>query len=195
MDYWKSFEIDTLENAELCEYYFRKYLLPFWRAREACIGTFKPDLIVYDFDGVMTDNRVLVLQDGTEAVFSNRADGWGVGQLRQAGFRQIILSTETNPVVSARAKKLGLEVLQGSGDKSRDLTAFCQSHGISPGRVLYVGNDVNDLEAMRLVGYPVAPADAHPAVLAVAKHVTHARGGAGVIKELSEWLLARLHVE
>jgi len=190
MDYWKSFEIDTIENVELCEYYFRKHLLPFWRAREAIIGTFKPDLIVYDFDGVMTDNRVLVLQDGTEAVLANRADGWGIGQLRQAGFRQIILSTETNPVVSARAKKLGLEVLQGSGDKPRDLTTFCQSHGLALERVLYVGNDVNDLEAMRLVGLPVAPADAHPAVLALAKHVTHARGGEGVIKELSEWLSA-----
>ncbi len=190
MDYWKSFEIDTLENVELCEYYFRKHLLPFWRAREASIGTFKPDLIVYDFDGVMTDNRVLVLQDGTEAVLANRADGWGIGQLRKAGFRQIILSTETNPVVSARAQKLGLEVRHGSGDKARDLTAYCQSHGIALERVLYVGNDVNDLETMRLVGCPVAPADAHSEVLALAKHITRACGGEGVIKELSELLLA-----
>ena len=194
MDYWKSFEIDTLENAELCEYYFRKYLLPYWQAGDPYAKTgipaFKPDLIVFDFDGVMTDNRVLVLQDGTEAVLANRADGWGVGQLRQAGLRQIILSTETNPVISARAKKLGLEVLQGSGDKAHDLTAFCQSHDVALERVLYVGNDVNDLDAMRLVGLPVAPADAHPAVLALAKHVTRARGGEGVIKELSEWLLA-----
>lgn len=190
MDYWKSFEIDTIENVELCEYYFRKHLLPFWRAREASIGTFKPDLIVYDFDGVMTNNRVLVLQDGTEAVLANRADGWGIGQLRKAGFRQIILSTETNPVVSARAQKLGLEVRHGSGDKARDLTAYCQSHGIALERVLYVGNDVNDLETMRLVGCPVAPADAHSEVLALAKHITRARGGEGVIKELSELLLA-----
>lgn len=148
------------------------------------------DLIVYDFDGVMTDNRVLVLQDGTEAVFANRADGWGIGQLRKAGFRQIILSTETNPVVSARAKKLQIEVLQGSGDKARDLAEYCQSHDINLVKVLYVGNNVNDLDAMRLVGYPVAPADAHPKVLAIAKHVTQARGGEGVIKEISEILLS-----
>ena len=195
MDYWKSFEIDTLEDVELCEYYFRKHLLPYWQARDSNakvgITPFKPDLIVYDFDGVMTDNRVLVLQDGTEAVLANRADGWGIGRLRQAGFRQIILSTETNPVVSARAKKLGLDVLQGSGDKLRDLTTFCKSHDMALERVLYVGNDVNDLDAMRLVGLPVAPADAHPAVLALAKHVTRARGGEGVIKELSEWLLTQ----
>ena len=149
------------------------------------------DLIVYDFDGVMTDNRVLVLQDGTEAVFVNRSDGWGIGQLRKAGLRQIILSTETNPVVSARAKKLQIEVLQGRDDKERDLSNYCQSQGIDLAKVLFVGNDVNDLDAMRLVGYPVAPADAHPHVLAIAKYVTQARGGEGVIKELSEWLLDR----
>jgi YrbI family 3-deoxy-D-manno-octulosonate 8-phosphate phosphatase len=149
------------------------------------------DLIVYDFDGVMTDNRVLVLQDGTEAVFVNRSDGWGIGQLRTAGFRQIILSTETNPVVSTRAKKLQIEVIQGSGNKSRDISNYCQSHVIDLARVLYVGNDVNDLDAMQIVGYPAAPADAHPHVLAIAKYVTKARGGEGVIKELSEWLLDR----
>lgn len=190
MDFWKSFEIDTVENIELCEYFFRKHLLAGWLAREEGVAAFKPDLIVYDFDGVMTDNRVLVMQDGTEAVLANRADGWGIGQLRQAGFRQIILSTETNPVVAARAKKLGLEVLQGSGDKRRDLVACCEAKGIALDRVLYVGNDVNDLEAMNLVGFPVAPADAHPAVLAVAKHVTRSRGGEGVLKEISEALLA-----
>ena len=189
MDYWKSFEIDTHESFELCEYYFRRHLLPYWITHEVSISIFNPDLIVYDFDGVMTDNRVLVMQDGTEAVFANRADGWGISQFRQAGYRQIILSTETNPVVSSRAKKLGLEALQGSGDKLSDLTTFCQSHGIALERVLYVGNDVNDLDAMRSVGYPVAPADAHASVLALAKHVTNSRGGAGVIKELYELLL------
>ncbi len=189
MDFWKSFEIDTVENIELCEYFFRKHLLAGWLAREGGVAAFKPDLIVYDFDGVMTDNRVLVLQDGSEGVLANRADGWGVAQLRQAGLRQMILSTEINSVVAARAKKLGLEVLQGSGDKQRDLVACCEARGVALDRVLYVGNDVNDLDAMRLAGFPVAPADAHPAVLAVAKHVTRARGGEGVIKELSEALL------
>jgi YrbI family 3-deoxy-D-manno-octulosonate 8-phosphate phosphatase len=152
----------------------------------------KLDLLVSDFDGVMTDNRVLVLQDGTEAIFANRADGWGISQLRKAGFRQIILSTETNPVVSARAIRLQIKVLQGSSDKARDLAEYCKSHGIDLAKVLYVGNDVNDLDAMRLVGYPVAPADAHPKVLAIAKHVTQARGGEGVIKEISEILLSAI---
>lgn len=190
MPYWKSFEIDTVENIELCEYFFRKHLLAKWRGLEGGVAAFKLELIVYDFDGVMTDNRVLVLQDGNEAVLVNRADGWGVDQLKKAGFAQIILSTETNPVVSARAKKLGLEVLQGSGDKRRDLAAYCEARKIPLERVLYVGNDVNDLEAMQTVGFPVAPADAHAEVLAMAKYVTKTRGGEGVAKELSEVLLA-----
>lgn len=188
MPYWKSFEIDTLEHLELCEYFFRRHLLSSWRANELDLGSFEPDLIVYDFDGVMTDNRTLVLQDGTEGVLVNRGDGWGVGRLRHAGFRQIILSTETNPVVAARAAKLGLEVLQGSSDKRRDLQQYCAVRGITLDHVLYVGNDVNDIEAMRLVGWPVAPSDAHPEVIALARHVTRARGGEGVIKELSELL-------
>jgi len=122
----------------------------------------------------------------------NRSDGWGIGQLRKAGIRQIILSTEVNPVVSVRAKKLHIEALQGRDDKAQDLSNYCQSKGIDLAKVLYVGNDVNDLDAMRMVGYPVAPADAHPEVLAIAKHVTQARGGEGVIKEISEILLSDL---
>lgn len=152
---------------------------------------FTPDLLVYDFDGVMTDNRVLVMQDGTEAVFASRADGWGIGRLREAGFTQIIMSTETNPVVSARAKKLQIAVIQGCPDKALELTNYCHAKSIDLAGVLYVGNDLNDLAAMQLVGFPVAPSDAHPKVLAIAKHVTTAAGGAGVIKELSEWLLDR----
>jgi len=189
MSHWKSPEIDTLEDVELCEYYFQKHLLPYWRVREAHIHAFNPDLIVYDFDGVMTDNRVLVLEDGTEAVRVNRADGLGVDQLRTSGFKQIVMSTETNRVVQTRVKKLQIEALQGSGDKARDLTDYCEASGINLAKVLYVGNDTNDLDVMRLVGFPVAPADAHPDVLKIAKYVTRARGGDGVIKELSELLL------
>lgn len=148
------------------------------------------ELIVYDFDGVMTDNRVLVFQDGREAVFCHRGDGLGVGLIRRLGPRQLVLSTETNPVVAARAAKLGLEAVQDCRDKALALSRLLTERGLDPARVLYVGNDVNDLAAMRLVGWPVAPADAHPAVLAVAKVVTQARGGFGVVRELADLLAA-----
>lgn len=186
MPFWKSHEIDTLENAELCELYFRKHLLPYWRAKEMSFSKDAIKLIVYDFDGVMTDNRALQLQDGTEAVWVSRADGWGVDQIRKMSIPQLIISTETNTVVAARAKKLRIEVIHGSGDKKADLLKYCITMKIELSGVLYVGNDVNDMAAMQVVGFPVAPADAHPSIIAIAKHVTRAKGGEGVIKELSE---------
>ena len=152
-------------------------------------GLLKPnsiDLIVYDFDGVMTDNRALLFQDGAEAVFVNRADGLGVDYFRRIRIPQVILSTETNPVVMARATKLQIEAITACKDKRIALERYCDEKGYALHRVLYVGNDLNDLDVMKIVGIPVAPADAHPEVKKVAKIVTSARGGEGVVKELSE---------
>ena len=188
MPFWKSFEINTFENAELCEFYFRKHLLHYWRAKETPFNKKTIKLMVYDFDGVMTNNHALQFQDGTEAVWINRADGWGVDQIRKMSIPQLIISTETNTVVAARGKKLKIEVIHGSGDKKADLIDYCSKIQVELSGVLYVGNDVNDLEAMQAVGFPVAPADAHPSIIAIAKHVTHAKGGEGVIKELSEYV-------
>ena len=148
------------------------------------------DLIVYDFDGVMTDNRVYVSQGGEEAVSCNRADGLGVGMIRAAGVPQLILSTEVNEVVAARARKLGLDVIQACEDKATALAGFCTTNGYDLARVLYVGNDVNDLAAMKLIGYPVSPADGHPSIQAIARIVVRAPGGAGVVRELADRLLA-----
>jgi 3-deoxy-D-manno-octulosonate 8-phosphate phosphatase (KDO 8-P phosphatase) len=140
-------------------------------------------LICYDFDGVMTDNRVLVDESGREAVMVNRGDGLAVAAFKRQGLAQIILSTETNPVVAARAAKLGIPVLQGLDDKAATLTAWAAQQGFDLARTVFIGNDINDLEVMKLVGWPVAPADAHSQVLAMARIVTNARGGYGVIRE------------
>jgi YrbI family 3-deoxy-D-manno-octulosonate 8-phosphate phosphatase len=153
------------------------------------------DLIVYDFDGVMTDNRVLVFQDGTEAVMVNRADGLGVSMIRALGIPQLILSTETNPVVKARADKLQLEVIAPCADKKRTLKEYCEQKGYLLSRVMYVGNDLNDREAMKMAGFPIAPADAHPVIQSHAKLVTKAKGGEGVIRELSDLLTAKTNSE
>jgi len=146
------------------------------------------DLIVYDFDGVMTDNRVLTFQDGSEAVFVNRADGLGIDRFRLLGVPQLILSTETNPVVTARAAKLRIDVIASCSDKRAALADYCRERRCNPRRVLYVGNDINDLDVMKTVGYSVAPADAHPEVLGSAHVVTKAKGGEGVIRELFDIL-------
>ncbi len=142
------------------------------------------DLIVYDFDGVMTDNRVITFQDGTEAVVVNRSDGLGVDLFRSLGIPQLIISTETNPVVEVRATKLRIEVMASCADKKAALENYCKKNGHNLRRVLYVGNDLNDLEVMKVVGFPVAPADAHHEILKISCLVTEAKGGEGVVREV-----------
>jgi YrbI family 3-deoxy-D-manno-octulosonate 8-phosphate phosphatase len=147
------------------------------------------DLLVTDFDGVLTDNRVTVSDDGHESVVCNRADGIGSDLLRAAGLPLLILSTETNPVVGVRGAKLGIEVVQACADKGTALRELVDERGLDPARVMYVGNDVNDLGALQVAGWPVVPADAHPDVVGHARFVTAARGGEGVLRELASLLL------
>ncbi len=150
-------------------------------------------LVVFDFDGVLTDNRVLVLEDGREAVLCNRADGLGFDMLRAAAIDTMIMSTERSPVVAARAAKLRVKVLQAVADKGAAIAGHCRDAGIDIRRVVFVGNDVNDLPAMRLVGYPIAVADAHHEVKRIAWTVLAARGGDGAARELAESVLGLRH--
>ncbi|MFC3693960.1 cytidylyltransferase domain-containing protein [Chenggangzhangella methanolivorans] len=146
--------------------------------------------LVMDFDGVFTDDRVLVDQDGKEAVFASRSDGMGLGRLRKfTEIRMLILSKEPNPVVSARGRKLAIEVRQGIDDKLPELDRWLAEHGISRAETMYMGNDVNDLDCMKAVGFAVAPADARPEAKAVARHVTQAEGGRGALRELCEAII------
>ncbi len=150
------------------------------------------DAIVTDFDGVHTDDRALVDQDGRELVSVSREDGMGVALLRQAGVPLLILSTETDPVVTARARKLGVEVIQGLADKAGALRSWAERTGIRLDRVAYLGNDVNDLGCFDLVGWPVAVPDAHPRVRASARVVLSRPGGDGAVRELAERVLQSL---
>jgi YrbI family 3-deoxy-D-manno-octulosonate 8-phosphate phosphatase len=147
------------------------------------------DAVVIDFDGTQTDDRVLIDADGREIVAVHRGDGLGIAHLRKAGLELLILSTEQNPVVAARARKLQIPVLHGIDRKDLALKQWCEEHGIAPGRVLYVGNDVNDLPCFHLVGWPVAVASAHGSVRAAARAVTATPGGEGAIREIAAWLL------
>jgi YrbI family 3-deoxy-D-manno-octulosonate 8-phosphate phosphatase len=147
------------------------------------------DAVVLDFDGTQTDDRVMVDADGRETVAVHRGDGLGVAALRRAGVPVLVLSTETNPVVAARARKLRVPVLHGVDRKDVALKQWCAEQGIAPERVLYAGNDVNDLPCFGLVGWPVAVADAHDVVRAAARAVTTAEGGRGAVREIAAWLL------
>ncbi|MEU9194902.1 acylneuraminate cytidylyltransferase [Streptomyces hundungensis] len=147
------------------------------------------DAVVLDFDGTQTDDKVLVDSDGRELVAVHRGDGLGIAALRRAGLKLLILSTEQNPVVAARAHKLKVPVLHGIDRKDLALKQWCEEQGVDPERVLYAGNDVNDLPCFALAGWPVAVADAHDAVRAAARTVTRTPGGEGAIREIAAWLL------
>jgi YrbI family 3-deoxy-D-manno-octulosonate 8-phosphate phosphatase len=147
------------------------------------------DAVVLDFDGTQTDDRVLIDADGREIVAVHRGDGLGIAALRKARLELLILSSEKNPVVAARARKLQVPVLHGIDRKDLALKQWCEETGIAPERVLYVGNDVNDLPCFDLVGWPVAVAGAHDVVRGAARAVTATPGGSGAVREIASWLL------
>ncbi|MGW0709359.1 cytidylyltransferase domain-containing protein [Streptomyces sp. NPDC002643] len=147
------------------------------------------DAVVLDFDGTQTDDRVLIDADGKEFVTVHRGDGLGIAALRKSGFTMLILSSEKNPVVAARARKLQIPVLHGIDRKDLALKQWCEEQGIAPERVLYVGNDVNDLPCFALVGWPVAVGSAHDIVRGAARAITTVPGGEGAIREIAGWLL------
>ena len=146
-------------------------------------------LLVYDFDGVLTDNRVYVSETGVETVACSRSDGWWMGEIRKLGIEQVILSTEKNPVVSARGKKLGIPVLQGQHNKGESLLALIKEKAVQPLEVAYVGNDMNDWGCFEIAGLTLAPSDSHPKILAAAKRVIPEKGGYGVVRHIYDWLV------
>lgn len=150
-------------------------------------------LIVYDFDGVMTNNSVILREDGLESVIVNRSDGLAVEIIKKMGIQQLILSKENNKVVASRAKKLNIPVLHGIDNKKDALSKYCKEHDIDMGSVVYIGNDINDVEVMRTVGFPLCPQDAYAEVKAVSKFIIPEVGGSGVVRELLNYI--KLHEE
>jgi len=144
----------------------------------------KIKLIIYDFDGVMTDNKVYIDQNGNEMVQVNRADGLGVAEIKKMEIEQIIMSTETNPVVSARAIKLDIPCLQGLDNKKDALLNYSKKNDIDLKNVAYVGNDINDNDAMAIAGFSFCPADAHETIKEISDHILKRNGGDGVIREI-----------
>jgi N-acylneuraminate cytidylyltransferase len=183
-------DIDTLRDWKRAEWIIELGDLPM--VHPGGSKRFQPqkvDLLVLDFDGVMTDDRVWVDQEGHESVAANRRDGLGISMLHKAGIPMVVLSTESNPVVAARCRKLNLSVIQGLSDKAAALKRLIQERQLDPSHVIYLGNDVNDLPCFPLVGYAVIVADAHPDVIPQADLVLAHRGGHGAVRELCDRIL------
>jgi YrbI family 3-deoxy-D-manno-octulosonate 8-phosphate phosphatase len=143
-------------------------------------------LLVFDFDGVFTDNMVYVTQEGIESVRCWRSDGIGLTRVRSTGVHTLILSTETNPVVKARANKLKTLCKQGIEDKAAAIFEACRELGIDPAQVAFVGNDINDIPAFKAVGLPIAVSDAYAEVLPYVLHRTTRPGGYGAVREVCD---------
>ncbi|NUO98566.1 MAG: NTP transferase domain-containing protein [Nonomuraea sp.] len=174
-------EVDDPEDLELV-----RALAPFIDRPEPI----DVDAVITDFDGVHTDDRAYIDSDGREMVLVSRSDGMGVSLLKRSGVKVLVMSTEHNPVVAARARKLGVPVLQGLAEKRTVLRDWLSIEGLDPARVAYVGNDVNDLGPMAEVGWPIATPDAHPRVRAAARVVLTRPGGSGAVRELCDLVVA-----
>ena len=181
MDEMHSFQVDTPAQVDLLRWVVR---------REIQDWPNHVDLVVFDFDGVMTDNTVATKANGNESVRCNRGDGLGIAAMRRAGIPMIVLSTEEHPVVMARCQKLKLPCYQGLSDKAAFLKKYVKKEKIDLQHVAYLGNDVNDLPCLELVGFPVVTADAHPDVMHAAHVVLSTAGGKGAVREFADKLLA-----
>lgn len=146
-------------------------------------------LLVLDFDGVMTDNRVLVSEDGKESVFCNRSDGLGIEMLKKKGIEVIVISKEKNKVVQVRCKKLRIKCLQGIDDKYSLFLKEIKKRKLKLENVCFIGNDINDLECIKNAGIGVAVADSYKPVLNIADYITNKRGGQGVVREVIDLIL------
>ena len=150
------------------------------------------ECIIFDFDGVFTNNQVIVNEHGVESVICNRSDGLAVSLLKQLNIPMTIISTEKNPVVSMRAQKLDIPLLQGVDDKKAVLLEFAKEQRIDLGKIIYVGNDLNDLECMKVAGVVVVPSDANNLVKDFADIVLDTPGGKGAVMELAGYILKKV---
>lgn len=143
-------------------------------------------MVVFDFDGVFTDNMVYVFEGGREAVRCTRADGLGLSKLTSLGISTAIISTETNPVVGMRSRKLGIHCVQACTDKRAALDTLALENDLSLQEIAFVGNDINDIPCLSVVGLPIVVSDAHPDVVPYAGYQTRRAGGQGAVRELCD---------
>jgi len=149
------------------------------------------DGIVFDFDGVFTDNNVCVHDDGSEAVTCNRSDGMGITALKKGGFPLLVMSKEKNPVVQKRCEKLGIPCAHGIDDKKTYLKTWLKTHTLNPQNIVYLGNDINDIDCLTFVGCGVVVADAHEDAKMASRIILKKNGGQGAVRELCDLVLSR----
>jgi YrbI family 3-deoxy-D-manno-octulosonate 8-phosphate phosphatase len=187
----RSFQVDTLEDIALIEKIIngrgKSNANSFPDALHRQLDKLK--LVIVDFDGTMTDNRVIVDQDGREQVVCNRSDGWGVRLLKNKGIKVVCLTSEQNSVVLRRCEKLEIECYNGVVEKGMKISEICEKSGVLPEETAFIGNDINDIPALKLVGVPVVVQDAHRDAKVYSKIVLNRCGGEGAVQEFAELLI------
>jgi 3-deoxy-D-manno-octulosonate 8-phosphate phosphatase (KDO 8-P phosphatase) len=146
-------------------------------------------VFVFDFDGVLTNNMVYLDQNGKESVSCSRGDGLAFDALRKLKKPAYILSTEKNAVVSTRAEKLQIPVLQGTENKVSGIQEIIKKENCKLENILYVGNDLNDYQVMVICGFTACPADSHKKIKQISGIVLKTNGGCGIVRELLEDVL------
>ena len=146
----------------------------------------KIKLIALDFDGVLTNNKVLLNEFGEEFVSCSRGDGLAFDALRKLQVKVVILSTEKNKVVESRAKKLNVEAIHGLNNKKEALKKLMDSLQLNKDEAIFIGNDVNDIGAMSLCEVSFCPKDSHSLVLQRSSIVLESKGGDEIMREILE---------
>lgn len=155
---------------------------------ELRLNKLTPKGIVFDFDGVFTDNKVYVDQRGHESVRCSRSDGLGLDFLRKLEISMVVISTEANPVVTARCKKLNIECFQNVSDKIAKAVSWANEHGYGLSELAFVGNDINDIPLMKAVGFKVCVSDAYPELKLHCDFTLKSLGGDGAVREVCEMI-------
>ena len=181
-----SVEIDSQQDWDVAEAYLNTLAKPRLENKTSA----KIRAVITDFDGVHTDDRVTLDQNGKESVSCSRRDGLGLEILRNRGIRLMILSKETNPVVIARAEKLRMSVINQIDDKLSVLDNWRLHQGLHWGEIAFIGNDINAIDCMNKCGLSFAPSDAHDLALQAADVVLTKPGGHGAIREMCDFLIS-----
>jgi len=144
------------------------------------------ELVGFDFDGVFTDNTVYIDENGKETVRCWRSDGLGLARLKDIGIKTYIISTEKNPLVARRAQKLKVPCLHDVKNKRDAIERVCSELEVAPNKVMFVGNDINDIPAFKIVGMPVGVGDADPCIDSFVTHKLSKSGGYGAVREICD---------
>lgn len=145
---------------------------------------------VFDVDGVLTDGTIMITSDGQLLRNMNIKDGYAMKTALDRGYRVCIISGGSNEGVRVRLKGLGLtDIYLGVHDKVEKLHEFTDGYGIDPAHILYMGDDVPDLDVMKLVGMPTCPQDATPEIKQISKYISHKQGGKGCVRDVIEQVL------